>query len=184
MFESLTARLATALAAAGLPYMVIGGQAVLLYSEPRLTRDVDVTLGVDPSRVNDVLRVCHDLGLVPPADPEAFAAETLVLPVTDETTGLRVGFIFSYEGYERSAIERATTVRIGGADVRFVSVEDLVVLKVVAGRPRDLEDVRGVLVRHPALDASCVRHWLGLFEDAVEAPLRERFAALLTETER
>lgn len=171
MFERLTARLATALDAAGLAYMVIGGQAVLLYGDPRLTADVDVTLGVDPARVGEVLRVCADLGLTPPADAEAFVAETLVLPVTDEETGLGVDFIFSYEGYERSAIARATTVRMGGTAVRFVSVEDLVVLKVVAGRPRDLDDVAGVLVRQPSLDATYVRRWLVAFEEAVDRPL-------------
>lgn len=32
---------------AGVPYMVIGGQAVLIYGEPRLTKDIDITLGVD-----------------------------------------------------------------------------------------------------------------------------------------
>ena len=37
MFETLLARLAGALSAAGIPYMVIGGQAVLLYGAPRLT---------------------------------------------------------------------------------------------------------------------------------------------------
>ena len=36
MFESLLARLAHALDAAGLPYMVFGGQAVLLHGEPHL----------------------------------------------------------------------------------------------------------------------------------------------------
>ncbi len=175
MFESLIARLAAALDAASLPYMVIGGQAVLLYGEPRLTRDVDVTLGADPSRVGDVLDLCARLGLTPPPDPASFAAETLVLPATEEATGLRVDFIFSYEGYERAAIARAQTVRLGGVDVQFVSPEDLIILKVVAGRPRDLEDVQGVLVQHPSLDTAHVRHWLGLFEEAIEAPLLERF---------
>ncbi len=167
MFEALLARVAVALADASLPYMVIGGQAVLLYGEPRLTRDVDVTLGADPARLADLLAVCDRLGLVPVADPEAFVAETLVLPCDDPTTGLRVDFIFSYEGFERSAIDRAATVRVGGVAVRFASVEDLVVLKVVAGRPRDLDDVRGVLVRHPALDAGYVRRWLAEFDAAL-----------------
>lgn len=40
MFEELLKQLAIALDKAGLPYMVFGGQAVLLYSEPRLTRNV------------------------------------------------------------------------------------------------------------------------------------------------
>ncbi len=47
MFQNLLARLGRALERARIPYMVIGGQAVLLHGEPRLTRDIDVTLGVD-----------------------------------------------------------------------------------------------------------------------------------------
>jgi hypothetical protein len=39
MFQALLVRLARALDSAGIPYMVIGGQAVLLYGEPRLTRN-------------------------------------------------------------------------------------------------------------------------------------------------
>ena len=40
MFERLLKRLARGLGQAGLQYMVIGGQAVLLYGEPRLTKDI------------------------------------------------------------------------------------------------------------------------------------------------
>ncbi|NLF09683.1 MAG: nucleotidyltransferase family protein, partial [Pirellulaceae bacterium] len=50
MFEKLLKRIAVALNDAGLPYMIFGGQAVLLYGEPRLTRDIDISLGVDTSR--------------------------------------------------------------------------------------------------------------------------------------
>ena len=55
MFEKLLKRLAVALDHVGLPYMVFGGQAVLLYGEPRLTRDIDITLGVDTSRADLLL---------------------------------------------------------------------------------------------------------------------------------
>jgi len=57
MFESLLERIATALDAAAIPYMVIGGQAVLVHGEPRLTRDIDITLGVDIDRLGQVLAV-------------------------------------------------------------------------------------------------------------------------------
>lgn len=46
MFERLLERLAGSLDRHKIPYMVIGGQAVLVYGEPRLTRDIDVTVGV------------------------------------------------------------------------------------------------------------------------------------------
>ena len=47
MIERLLKRLAETLEEAQIPYMIIGGQAVLFYGFPRLTQDVDVTLGVD-----------------------------------------------------------------------------------------------------------------------------------------
>ncbi len=48
MSQNLLTRLARALDEAHIPYMIIGGQAVLLYGEPRLTRDVDVTVSLTP----------------------------------------------------------------------------------------------------------------------------------------
>ena len=46
-----------------MPYMVIGGQAVLVHGEPRLTRDIDITLGLTAERVHDVLELVSSLGL-------------------------------------------------------------------------------------------------------------------------
>ncbi|MGH9394793.1 MAG: hypothetical protein ACRD1E_11535, partial [Terriglobales bacterium] len=77
--ENPLASLAGALDRRGLPYMVIGGQAVLVYGEPRLTRDLDVTLGADPSRLQDVLAAVGALGWRPAIpDAEAFVRRTWV----------------------------------------------------------------------------------------------------------
>ena len=181
MFESLLARHAHALDAAGLPYMVFGGQAVLLHGEPRLTQDIDVTLGADPSRLGAALGVVQALGLTPLVDPEPFVAETYVLPCVESATGIRLDLVFSNEGYERTAIARTVTARVGGADVRFASVEDLLVQKLVAGRPRDLEDARGVLNRHPDADAGYVRRWLSEFDAALGTGAAPAFDRLLTD---
>ena len=43
--------------------MVIGGQAVLLYGEPRLTKDIDITLGIGISELNRVMKVVAGLKL-------------------------------------------------------------------------------------------------------------------------
>ena len=45
MFQKLLKKIANELSAHNIPYMVIGGQAVLLYGEPRVTKDIDITLG-------------------------------------------------------------------------------------------------------------------------------------------
>jgi hypothetical protein len=181
-FKRLLADLARALDAAHIPYMVIGGQAVLLYGEPRLTEDVDVTLGVTPDQLEEVLGVVGRLGLKPLVEPETFVAETLVLPCEEATSGIRVDFLFSYSAYEREAMERVRRVKLDEAEVRFASVEDLLIHKVVAGRPRDLEDARGVLLRHPDVDASYVRRWLDTFAEALDEPYRDTFEALYRAT--
>ena len=49
MFEALLERIGGTIERAGIPYMVIGGQAVLLYGEPRLTQDIDITLAARSS---------------------------------------------------------------------------------------------------------------------------------------
>ena len=46
MFKELITKIGDALNKKSIPYMIIGGQAVLIYGEPRLTRDIDITLGI------------------------------------------------------------------------------------------------------------------------------------------
>jgi hypothetical protein len=69
--------------------MLIGGQAVLLHGRPRLTEDINITLGVDPSRLPVVREACTALGLAPlPEKIEEFVRDTFVLPVHDVDTGI------------------------------------------------------------------------------------------------
>ncbi len=122
------------------------GHAVLLHGEPRLTQDVDITLGVDPTHLPDVLAVCEELDLEPlPPDVQDFVRSTFVLPAADRETGIRVDLIFSTTTYEAEAISRAQPVEVGEALVPFATAEDLIIHKLFAGRPRDIEDAGGVV---------------------------------------
>lgn len=80
MFESLLKKLARALEQAGIAYMVIGGQAVLLYGETRLTKDIDVTVGLAPDQLQQLLDIVESSGWrILVKDPHAFVRETMVL---------------------------------------------------------------------------------------------------------
>lgn len=161
MFEKLLAQLGRALDTAGIPYMLIGGQAVLLHGEPRATADIDVTVGMDASQLPRVLAVTRELQLdVLPNSPEQFVTQTNVLPARDSQTSIRVDFIFSFTPYEEQAIARAVTHAVGGHPLRFATAEDLILHKLFAGRPRDIEDIRGVLARKGnAVDREYLRRW-------------------------
>lgn len=175
MFERLLEQVAKALDNAGIPYMVIGGQAVLLYGEPRLTKDIDITIGADLDRLPDVLSLIQSVGLKPLVDPDTFTKHTMVLPCAIPGGGIRVDLIFSFSPYEQHAMTRVKSVKIGMTEVRFASVEDLIIHKVVAGRPRDLEDVKSVLIKNTTVDLPYIRHWLGLFSTASAESFVERF---------
>jgi len=70
------------------------------------------------------------------------------------------------------------SVEIAGASVRFATVEDLVIHKIVAGRPRDIEDAKGVLLRNPGCDEMYVRRWLMEFDKALGRDCIKQFEAL------
>ena len=165
--------------------MIIGGQAVLLYGEPRLTKDIDITLGIGPEGLEAFLPVVKEIGLqVLVEDTEKFVQNTFVLPTKDEGSGFRVDFIFSISSYEKNAIERCTRVKIGVTETNFASVEDLIIHKVVAGRPRDIEDVKVILIKNKDIDESYILKWLKEFDFELQNGFTEVFKKLLKETEK
>jgi hypothetical protein len=165
MFEEILSRIGVSLTRHSLPYMIIGGQAVLLYGEPRLTRDIDITLGVNADYINELLAVVRELSLRPiPEDIESFVRQTMVLPAFDETTGIRVDFIFSFTPYEMEAIKRARRIKILEQEVCFASPEDVIIHKIFAGRPRDIEDVRTIILKSPEVDIQYIKGWLREFD--------------------
>jgi hypothetical protein len=159
--------------------MVIGGQAVLLYGEPRLTKDIDITLGVGLERLSEIRAIVDRLRLEYVTDHvDDFAKETMVLPVIDRKSGIRVDLIFSFSPYERQAIERAREISFGRTKVRFADLEDVVIHKVIAGRPRDIEDVLSILAKNPSFDPHYIEKWLGEFDAALETGYGQSFREL------
>jgi Nucleotidyltransferase of unknown function (DUF6036) len=174
LFTELLKKLAFALDVSAFPYMIIGGQAVLLYGEPRLTRDIDITLGASLGRLPEMIKLVEGKGLEILVDPLEFTPKTLVLPCRDRETGIRVDFIFSWSAYEEQALGRVRTVDLSGIEVKFASLEDVIIHKVIAGRPRDLEDVRLLLIKNPGFDQQYIEGWLQQFDEALgESFLRQ-----------
>jgi predicted nucleotidyltransferase len=179
MFSQLLEQIALGLDERHVPYMIIGGQAVLIYGEPRLTRDIDVTLGVGPDRLVDLLAFAHSCSWrVLVENPEEFVRRTLVLPLEDSQSSIRIDLIFSFSPYERQALERVHKIGIGKASVRFASAEDVIVHKIVAGRPRDIEDVRSILLKHSEIDRGYIRRWLAEFDRSLGANYQQTFEDL------
>ncbi len=184
MFKKLISEIARSLKSRNIAYMIIGGQAVLLYGEPRLTRDIDITLACGNERLKDILETARSIGLKPLIkNIEEFTSRTMVLPVIEEKTGIRVDFIFSFTPYEKEAVKRAKKITMEGVEVAFASPEDLIIHKIFSGRPRDTEDVKNVLLKNRT-DESYIEKRLSEFDASFpEKKFLRTFKKLLKETQ-
>jgi len=144
--EGALLKLAAALERQGIPYMVIGGLANVVWGEPRATLDVDVTVWVDEANlagaVTDLTAAFRPLV----EDPLEFLRETRVLPLESEA-GVRIDVVFGLLPFERDAIARAVPIVVAGAPVRFCTAEDLILMKIVSTRAQDLADAEAVAAR-------------------------------------
>ncbi|MGQ9627691.1 MAG: nucleotidyl transferase AbiEii/AbiGii toxin family protein [Anaerolineae bacterium] len=161
----------------GIPYMVIGGLAVQYWGEPRFTRDVDITVAVPFEESEDFIRQVLENFTPRVADATDFARRTRMILIK-ATNGCEVDISLSVPGYEERALERAIEYELAeGKKIRLCSAEDLIIHKAVAGRPRDLQDIEGIVYRQgDRLDVDYIHSWLKEFAAALEEPdLSERF---------
>lgn len=125
-------------------YMVIGGLANAKWGQPRATLDIDITIWVSDSEIKNVVSMLERSYTPLVEKPLEFIGDTRVLPLKDHQSH-RIDIIFGALPFERQAIERSLKVEIGNTAVNFCTPEDLILLKIISDRPRDLEDVQGIL---------------------------------------
>jgi hypothetical protein len=140
-------RLQTFLDSHGRRFCFIGGVAVQNWGEPRLTRDIDISLLTgfgDEERTVDLL-----LGAYLPRidDARQFALDHRVLLIRSQG-GIGIDVSLAALPYEELVIDRAPLVELlPGKRLRLCSPEDLVIMKLFAGRETDVRDARSVVVR-------------------------------------
>jgi hypothetical protein len=146
VLEQALAEIVALLESLRIDYMVVGGIANAVWGEPRATVDVDVTIAVDePAIPNTIDQIGRRIQLAV-ADPLPFVRDTRVLPL-DSQNGVRVDVIFALLPFEVDAIRRARAVMLAGRAVRVVTPEDLVLMKIISERERDVADAEALTRR-------------------------------------
>jgi hypothetical protein len=154
---------------AGIPSIVIGGVAVGIWGDPRVTRDADLKTLLDRKDADRLWAVLtpHYVSLLP--DPhEALRRQAMLF--IQNADGIRLDLLLADTPYDVAAIQRGRDVKVQpGVTLKVCSPEDLVIYKLISTRPRDYEDARGVIRRQgQALDDAYVLHWLRQFELALD----------------
>lgn len=164
---------------AGLSWAVMGGCARNAYAEPRATKDVDFVVEADPQRFDGLERALLRAGF-----RQASAVTEPGEPVPDlvlyrDAAGRRIDILFAHTTFEQSALNRRIALApFEGTQAHVVSVEDLIVYKVLADRPQDRADIAAVVeaqrVRDVPIDWSYVEKWCEAWDAAERlATLRE-----------
>ena len=164
----LLADLARGFERLGMRWYLFGAQAAIVYGVARLTADVDVTVQTPATPTATWLASLEEHGFESRFTDINFVEQTRVLPVVHSRTGLPVDIVFAGPGLEEEFLSRAVVRSIDGVPVPVIELADLVVLKVLAARPKDLEDLATLLRVHgDGLDVERIRTVLGMLEDAL-----------------
>ena len=149
----------------GIPYAVMGGIAVRVYGIPRPTHDIDFTASIPRPDLPAFYRAVEQLGYtVPEQYASGWVNRVAEMPVVKvrlylEGNGVDVDLFLAESAFQEELLARRREEAIDDLKVWLVSPEDLILLKLLAHRPRDLSDAADILFVQGQLDLPHMRRW-------------------------
>lgn len=132
-----------ALDRASLPYALVGGLAVSIYTEPRATQDIDLVISVE--NWEQVLTALAPLGYKLLATPMTFDSGRLEIRRLTKLAGdefMVIDFLILHDEVLQGILERCLEVNWkGGLPIRLAAVDDLALLKKRRGGKQDIADL-------------------------------------------
>ena len=159
-----------AFAEIGVIGVIIGGVAVSLLASPRYTADVDSLLLYDTSEVDDLVCELERHNFRPAFSGMVDVAKQARVVAVVHATGIRVDIALGCLPFEEELVRRAEVHDVSGLGVRLPTLEDLVIMKAIASRPKDLEDIRSIAAVHPDLDRARIRRWVTQYGELLDTP--------------
>jgi len=139
LFDELK-QLIVALEANQIDYALCGGVALAIHGAPRATQGIDILLRPeDLGRLRDVARSC---GFTREALPMDFASGVTIRRFTKPLAEPLMLDVLFASGPATSAWDSRLAAEFEGGVVRVVSREGLVSLKLAAGQPQDIADIK------------------------------------------
>ena len=141
-------RVLAVLSQSGVRYVVVGGVAGVLHGADRLTADLDVVVDLAPEACRTMMDALSTLGYRARAPSEANREQRAnekhmqVFSLWDPENALPTLDLFlRYPMDFNELVRNAMSVTLGDVEAKIASIDDLIAIKLKAGRPRDLEDV-------------------------------------------
>jgi hypothetical protein len=111
-----------------------------------LTADVDVTCFLEPEDPEAFVTSMKEADFsLRVRDVVGFVLRTRVLPFVHGPTQLALDVVLAGPGLEEEFLRTAKPVDFEGTRIPVIGAEELIVTKLLAGRPKDLDDVHDIL---------------------------------------
>jgi predicted nucleotidyltransferase len=93
-----------------------------------------------------------------------------VLLLRHAASGTDIDLSLGILPFEVEMVERSRIVDLGAIQLRLPTPEDLIIMKAVAHRPKDLADIQAIAASHPDLDKARIQFWVEQFGEALDLP--------------
>lgn len=151
--------------------VIIGGIAVGFLGKPRYTADVDAVFLLSTENIPNFLELARAEDIIPRIqNADAFARKNRVLLLKYTPTETEVDISLGIMPFEEEMVERSTVKSFADISVRLPTPEDLIIMKAIAHRPKDLEDIRTIVDKYPNLDQKRIEYWVKDFAELMETP--------------
>jgi hypothetical protein len=151
--------------------VIIGGIATGFLGKPRFTVDLDAMFLASVSDVPRILELAKEEGLEPRTGQVLeFARRNRVLLLRHAASGASIDISLGVLPFEEEVVERSQVFDAGVVSVRLPTPEDLIIMKAIAHRPKDLIDIQTIKDSHPDLDMNRIQYWVKSFAEVLELP--------------
>lgn len=151
--------------------VIIGGVAVGFLGKPRFTADIDAVFLLSVKDIPAFLELASVEDIVPRIqNAEDFARKNRVLLLKYVPTETEIDISLGIMPFEREMIERGSVKSFADLSARLPTPEDLIIMKAIAHRPKDLEDIRTIVDKYPDLDYLRIEQWVKDFAEVMETP--------------
>ena len=157
-------------------YSIIGGLALIFHKIQRTTNDIDITLLVKLENMENIGKILSEE--FEPIFPDSiqFFQKNFVLPVSEKKTKMRIDFAAGLTGFDKKVIERSMRQDFGKLNLPFCTIEDLILYKLFASRPKDLSDIHEIAKRHKGkIDEKYLSKMLNDFSELEREDMSENF---------
>ena len=158
------------LISSNIDYAIIGGVAVAVWGEPRLTKDIDVKVLLSRKESEKLFDAITKQGYQPFGDNPIEKLKKYGILFVHDTCGIRIDLHLSDTSFDRKVIKRACKIEIeSGITVNICSAEDLIIYKMLSTRSSDSRDFESIIdCQGNALDDQYIIKWLKQFEIALD----------------